>query len=157
MACVAALALTPVAARAETRTTPDRTGDAPARIDIERARYDYGEGRVSVVARIPLLGDSGEASLSVSRYTIFEAGYVVRIIKRPNRAARTGLYFFNHFELVKRRCPQVSGEWGTGSIKLAVPVACLEDHRTPRVFVQFGIGADGSIDRAPAVRRLARD
>lgn len=80
-------------ARAETRTKADRTDDAPARIDITRARYSYGNDRVKVVARIPKLGRVGEASLSITRFEIFEAGYVVRIIKRAGKPAKVGLYF----------------------------------------------------------------
>ena len=144
-------------AYAETKVKPDPSDDAPSGIDITRARYTHGDGRVKVFARVPALRDSGEASLSISRFEIFEAGYVVLIKKRLGEPARVRLYFFNHFDLEKRDCDGVSGRWGETSIRLSVPRSCLEGHATHRVFAQVGVSLGEQVDLAPAARRLARD
>ncbi len=151
------LPLTGTPAHAATRVKQDRTGDAPARIDITRATYTYADGRVKVRARIPDLGRYGTAALSISRFEIFEAGYVVRIVKRVGQPARVALFYFDHFDLHRRDCDQVSGNWNDSSIRLAVSTSCLKRHARPRVFVQFGISRAGNSDFAPAVRSLPRD
>ena len=154
---LAAACLAASPAYAETKVKPDQAGDAPAAIDVTRARYTHGDGRVRVVARIPGLGGSGEAGLSISRFDIFEAGYVVRLDKRPGLPATVGLYYFNHFELEKRDCDGVTGKWGKSAVRLSVARSCLDGHRTRRVFAQFGIAQGERDDFAPAARRLARD
>ena len=143
-------------AQAETKVKQDREGDAPAAIDVTRARYSHGETHVRVTARISALGRVGEAALSISRFEIFEAGYVVRIIKHRGKPARVGLFYFDHFDLEKRACDDVSGTWGRTAIRLKVARECLVGHARPRVFAQFGIQRGQEVDRAPAVPRLAR-
>jgi hypothetical protein len=143
---------------AATTVKDDRTGDAPARIDATRARYTYGGGTVKVTARIPNLGNSGNAALSITRFDIFEAGYVVRIVKRQGQAPRVRLFYFNHFELEPRSCGDVNGQWNRQqSIRLAVSTACLDGHARRNIFVQFGIAKRRDVDRVPAVRNLRRD
>lgn len=152
------VALSSQPASGATRITYDRVGDAPPRIDVVRARYSYGDGHVRVLARIPDLGRSGNAALSISRFDIFEAGYVVRVVKRLGQPPRIGLYYFNHFDLEPRRCPDVTGQWNRQqSIRLSVSTACLEGHARRNVFVQFGIAKRQHVDRAPALRNLARN
>jgi hypothetical protein len=134
----------------------DPHGDAPQSIDIWNARYRHATHRVSVDVKIPDLGDRGRASLSISRFTIFEAGYVVIIRKSVGEPARVRLAYYNHFDLEPRRCAGVTGSWGSGHVELGVPRSCLEGHARKRVFVQFGIQRGPDIDRARPVRRLAR-
>lgn len=143
-------------ANADTDRRQDARGDAPAAIDISIVDYSHGQKRVEVSATIPDLGRRGSASLSISRFNVFEAGYVLQIRKRPGSTPRTRLYYFDHFALKPRECDNVSGKWGTGMITLRVARNCLEGHATNRLFVQFGVQREGSVDRAPAVRRLAR-
>lgn len=154
---VAGACLAAPRAHAETKVKPDPSGDGPAAIDITRARYTHGDGRVKVFARVPALGRAGEATLSISRFEIFEAGYVVRLDKRPGEPAEVGLYYFNHFDLEKRDCDDVSGTWGETSIRLSVARSCLEGHAPRRVFAQVGIAKGEQVDFAPAATRLARD
>ena len=143
-------------ARAETVHHRDARGDAPSAIDIRSVDYSHGLQRVRVKADIPDLGSSGSAALSISRFTVFEAGYVIQIKKRAGTSAKARLYYFDHFDLEPRRCSSVSGRWGARQIKLAVARRCLDSHARNRVFVQFGIQRGRTVDRAPAVRRLAR-
>ena len=150
------LSVEPAPAHAEEVRRTDAHGDAPASIDITNARYTHGKTRVSVVATIPRLGRAGQASLSISRYSIFEAGYVVLVKKRAGEAPRVRLAYFNHFELEPRRCSSLSGKWSNGQIRLGVARSCLKGHIRERVFVQFGGQRGSNVDRAPAVRRLAR-
>ena len=100
-----------VPAHAETRVKSDRLADAPDVIDISGVSYTHGNERVRVTAQIPHLGSAGEAALSISKFEIFEAGYVVRIVKQHGKPAKVGLFFFNHFDLEKRVCNDVSGSW----------------------------------------------
>ena len=146
--------LTP--AGAETRARADRAGDAPTAIDATSATYTHGPRRVSVVATIPALGDRGSAALSISKFDIFEAGYVVQIRKRVGQEPRTRLTFFNHFDLQPRRCPGVRGTWSDDVVRLSVPRSCLTGHRAERLFVQFGIQRGADVDRVPAIRNLPR-
>ena len=143
-------------AHAQEAQRKDSHGDAPARIDIWSANYTHGKNRVTVVAKIPKLGRAGEASLSISRFTIFEAGYVALIKKRVGHKARVRLTYFNHFDLEPRQCSRISGRWAVSQIRLSVPRSCLRGHAKEKAFVQFGIQRNLKIDRAPAVRRLAR-
>jgi hypothetical protein len=141
---------------AETVHRQDARDDASSAIDIRSVDYTHGPRRVRVVADIPDLGDRGTASLSISRFTIFEAGYVLQIKKRAGSRPRIQLFFFNHFDLEPRNCSQVSGRWGEDRIKLIVARKCLKGHVRNRLFVQFGIQRGQSVDRAPAVRRIQR-
>lgn len=143
-------------AHAETERRLDARNDAPDVIDVWAARYTHGLRQVRVVATIPDLGRRGSAALSITRFTVFEAGYVVQIKKRPGRPARTKLYYFNHFDLEPRRCSDVAGTWGAEKIRLRVARRCLHDDAQEQVFAQFGIQRGQSIDRAPAIRRLQR-
>ena len=144
-------------AYAETKIKPDPAGDARASIDITRAKYTHADRHVKVLARIPALRRTGEAALSISRFEIFEAGYVVLLEKRPGQPAEVGLYYFNHVNLEPRECDDVSGRWGRSSIRLSVARRCLDGHATPRVFAQFGLSQGERVDFAPAAPRLARD
>jgi hypothetical protein len=143
-------------ASAEKIRRVDARGDAPQAIDIWSARYSHGVHRVSVVASLPDLGQRGRASLSISKFEIFEAGYVALIKKRPGAAPQVRLTFFNHFDLEPRECPGLTGSWASARVKLSVPRSCLDDHAQERVFAQFGIQRGSEIDRARAVRRLDR-
>jgi hypothetical protein len=146
---------TQVAASADTATKKDARRDAPAQIDVAKATYTYDTETVSVEARIPGLGRSGDASLSISQFEIFEAGYVGRIQRAPGKAPKVGLFYFDHFNLKKRKCGGVEGTWKAGRIRIAVPVTCLMDgFPADQVFAQFAIAAGKSVDRAPAVKRL---
>ncbi len=144
------------AAIAETERRQDARNEAPSAIDISEVTYTHGLRQVRVVATIPDLGRRGSAALSISRFTIFEAGYVVEIKKRRGHPARTKLYYFNHFDLEPRRCSDVEGQWGADHVRLKVARHCLDGHRREQVFAQFGIQRGEAIDRAPAVRRLQR-
>ncbi|WP_243056262.1 hypothetical protein [Nocardioides sp. SR21] len=143
-------------ASAETVRRDDSRNDAPARIDVSRATYTHAQEQVRVVARIPNLGRGGTAALSISRFEIFEAGFVVEIKKRAGKPPRTRLFFFNHFDLEPRRCDAVTGTWGRRRVSLSVDRACLDGHARERVFTQFGIQSGAHVDRAPAVKRLRR-
>lgn len=146
-------------ASAQTVVRDDPRGDAPARIDVTKVRYAHLSDRVRVAARIPGLGRSGTADFLVSRFEIFEAGYVVRIRQPKVGPAKVSLLYFDHFDLKKRTCKGVSGSWGSGVVRLKVPRSCLKGHATKRVFAQFFIafGAGGErFDEAPAVKRLRR-
>lgn len=143
-------------ASAQTATREDPRGDAPRRIDITRVRYTHLSDRVRVAARIPDLGASGRAELLVSKFEVFEAGYVVRISKRSDRKPRVGLLHYDHFDLERRACKGLTGSWESDKIRLKVPRACLKGHAAARVFAQFAITSGESFDEAPAVRRLAR-
>lgn len=151
---LAATLVTP--ARADTVHRTDAKDDARPVIDIHGVDYSHDRRRVRAIADIPDLGRSGSASLSITRFTIFEAGYVIQIRKRSGLAARVRLYYFNHFDLEPRRCAAVSGRWGQDQIKLGVARRCLDGHIRNRLFVQFGIKRGESVDRAPAVRRIER-
>jgi hypothetical protein len=143
------------AAHAEVVHRDDPTGDAPPRFDVASARYSHHPARVAVTAQIPDLGDAGWASLSVSRFRVFEAGYVVLMRKRADEQPRVRLTYFNHFELEPRRCAGVTGSWDDGEVVLSVPRSCLDGHARRNVFAQFAIGRGEHVDRAPAVRRLS--
>ncbi|HXH79757.1 hypothetical protein [Nocardioides sp.] len=135
----------------------DETGDAPRGIDIDSARYSHANEEVAVVARVPDLQRMGSASLSISRFEIFEAGYIVRIIKTRGRPAQTALLYFDHFDATERACDGVRGRWGRSRIRLVVPTECLRGHRTSSLFAQFGISHAERVDHAPAVVRLQSD
>lgn len=145
--------LSPAAAEVVRRT--DAAGDAPAAIDVTRARYAH-DSHVRVKVAVPDLGRRGAASLAVSRFTVFEAGYVATISKPRGRPARLRLEFFDHFDLEPRSCPGLAGRWGRTRVTLAVPRSCLEGHRTPHVFAQVSLTRDDALDRVPPVRRLRR-
>lgn len=152
----ASLVLSALPAHAETVTRRDRANDAAARVDVTRANYTYRPLRISAHARIPNLGRAGDASLSITRFEVFDAGYVLRITKRAGQPPRVRLFFFDHFSLNRRRCQGISGVWGDRSITLGVPTRCLRGHARSTVLTQFGISHGHQLDRAPAVRRLSR-
>jgi hypothetical protein len=156
LVAAAALVLTAAPAHAQTVERTDRRGDAPASIDVARATYTHGAETISVVARVPRLGDRGTAALSLSKFEIFEAGYVVRIRKRPGREPRVRLFFFNHFDLEPRTCSAVSGSWGPRRVTLSVARSCLVDHAQDTMFAQLGLRRGADVDFAPAVKRLRR-
>jgi hypothetical protein len=151
-----AMLLTVLPAQADTVTRRDRANDAAERVDVTRARYTHRPARISALARIPNLGRAGDASLSITRFEVFEAGYVLRITKRAGQRPRVRLFSFDHFSLNRRRCKGISGTWRARSIRLGVPTRCLRGHARPKVFTQFGISRGRQLDRAPAVRRLSR-
>jgi hypothetical protein len=156
IACVLALCVSGTAA-GSTQTTKDPRGDAPSRIDITKVTYTYDASHVSVEARIPRLGATGDASLSISPLQVFEAGYVARAERKTGGVLAVGLYYFDHFALRKRKCAGIEGTWGSGRIGISVPVTCLvEGFPSSRAFVQFAIGDGGELDRARAVKRLAQ-
>ena len=142
-------------AHAEVVDRVDRTGDAPERIDVSSGRYSHDRARVAVTAQIPELGDAGWAQLSISRFTIFEAGYVVRMRKRAGEQPRVRLLYFNHFELQPRPCAGVTGTWADDEVALKVPRSCLDGHVRRNVFAQFAIGRNERFDRLPPVKRLS--
>ena len=156
-ALVLGLCLSSGVAAAETVVRVDKTGDAPRGIDIDSARYSYAGGEVAVTARVQDLQRMGSASLSITRFEVFEAGYIVRIVKKRGRPAQTALLYFDHFDATERTCDGVRGRWGRSRIRLVVPTECLRDHRTSSLFVQFGISDAGRVDHAPAVVRLQSD
>lgn len=143
-------------ASAQTVTREDPAGDAPARIDITRVRYAHLDDRVRVAARIPDLGAAGTADLLISRFEIFEAGYVARIRKVTGKQAKVSLLYYDHFDLRKRACRGLTGSWEADKIRLKVPRSCLKGHRTTYVFTQFVIARGEPFDEAPAVKRLKR-
>ncbi|WP_370614319.1 hypothetical protein [Mumia sp. Pv 4-285] len=158
VSCAAALALSSAPASAEERSRTDRAGDAPARIDLTHVSYRHTEARVSARIRVPDLGRRGRASLAVSRFGIFEAGYVAVVRKKPGRPATTRLLFFDHFDTTPRQCDGLRGSWkrATGTVSISVPRACLDGHRTRKVYVAARTMRGSSFDDARPVRRLAR-
>ena len=108
---------------------------------------------------MPDLGRAGRAELSISGFEIFEAGYVVRLVKRAGQPPRTRLFFFDHFDLNRSPCDDVRGSWrqSTGKVRLSVATECLDGHARRRAFTQVGLVRGERVDLAPAVRRLARD
>jgi len=151
-----------VAAPASARTVvrEDPRGDAPARIDVTRVRYAHEKSYVRVAARIPDLGPAGVADFLVSRFDIFEAGYVARIRKPRGKAPKVALLYFDHFDLKKQKCKGVTGNWSGEVVRLKVPRTCLKvrGHAANRVFTQFVItyGSGERFDEAPAVLGLRR-
>jgi hypothetical protein len=143
-------------AAGETVERDDRQGDAPASIDVVHATYSHTHSRVRVVARLPHLGRGGAADLSISRFEVFELGYVLRITNRPGKPPRTQLLFYNHFDLVPRGCAAIAGTWTRGVIRMSVARTCLAGHAAEDVFAQFAIRHGRNTDRVPAVRRLHR-
>lgn len=158
MACTAALALTASPAGADTRARTDARRDAPASIDISRATYRHTGSRVSTTIRVPHLGKRGRASLAISRYGIFEAGYVAVVRKMPGQRAKARLFFFDHVQNRPRACTGLRGTWkrSTGTITVSVPRTCLPGHRTRRLYVAARTMRGDAFDDAPAVTRLRR-
>lgn len=142
-------------ALADTAIKKDPRGDAPAKIDVTKATYTYDSQTVSVDARIPALGNRGDAALSISQFAIFEAGYIGRIQREPGSAPKVGLFYFDHFTTKKQKCDGITATWRKGHITIDVPVTCLVNgFPSAQVFVQFGIVSGNGLDRAPAIRRL---
>ncbi len=144
-------------AHAESRSKGDPADDAPASIDLRRVAYGYTDGTVSVKARVPDLGKSGRADLSITRFMVFEAGYVLRIVKHRGSGPKVGLYYYDHFSLERRACTGLGGRWKKPVIALSVPTGCLRGHARRRIRVQLGAQRGSNIDRAPAIRHLERD
>ncbi|GAA3530035.1 hypothetical protein AFL01nite_00400 [Aeromicrobium flavum] len=148
-------------AAADSATRRDPSGDAPARIDITKVRYSHLSDRVRVSAKIPELGRSGTAELTVSQYEIFEAGYIVRIRKHRGEKARVALLYFDHFDVKKQKCRGVSGTWGEQVIRLKVPRSCLKkrghatEELTLQLFTSFGTTGE-QVDEAPQATSLPR-
>lgn len=145
---------------ADTAVRKDPAGDAPARIDVTKVRYSHLSDRVRVSAKIPKLGKSGTADFLVSKFEIFEAGYVVRIRQPKGKRAQVSLLYFDHFSLKKQKCKGVSGSWGKNVVRLKVPRSCLKKrgHATKELTTQFFIsfGSGEQFDEAPAVLSLRR-
>ena len=156
MAVVLIATLGTSAAHAETRVRTDRVGDAPSTLDVTRVRYAHADHQVRVRARIPDLGAAGVATLAITRFDVFEAGYVVRMVKRLGKPARVRVLYFDHFDLSRHECDGAAGRWNDRSVRLAVPRSCLEGHAKRRIFLEFGIHRGRAVDRTPAVRRLPR-
>ena len=137
----------------------DPLNDAPPQYDVTGVRYEHSSARVSAVARLPELGRRGKAQLAITHFTVFEAGYIGQLSKRPGAAPRVQLFYFDHFDSSPRKCPGIEGTWGEGRIQIFVPKACMgqEVQQAERVFVQFTAGIGGEFDSAPAVRRLQED
>ncbi|KAA1420111.1 hypothetical protein FE697_019745 [Mumia zhuanghuii] len=156
--CAAALVLAAPPAAADERVREDRRDDAPASIDIARVTYRHTETRVAARIRVPELGRKGRASLAISRFGVFEAGYVAVVRKRPGDRTTTRLLFFDHFDAHPRSCDGLRGSWrrATGTIRISVPRTCLEGHRTRKVYVAARTIRGSSLDDARPVRRLAR-
>ena len=158
--CVAAactLALVPGSASAATALRSDRRGDAPKSIDITRTTYRHAPARVSVKIRARALDGPGRAELAISKFTIFEAGYVARVKKKANGRVSKRLFYFNHFRLVPRSC-KVSGVWNErrSTVRISVPRRCLKHHRKNRLYVAAMTVHGKKFDKARAVRRLKR-
>lgn len=153
----AVLVLLPSNAGAATATRSDSRNDAPARIDIARVQYRHGVHRVSTKVRIPELGRTGRVSLAISRFEIFEAGYVAIVRRRGDGSLSRRLMYFDHFDTTPRRC-DVSGSWSLalGLVTVSLPRNCLEGHRTNRLYVAARSIRGERFDDAPAVRRLRR-
>lgn len=151
------LAVLPATASADTTIRRDPRNDAPAGIDITRVRYSYTDNRVSTRVRVPELADSGRIGLSISRYSIFEAGYVAVVRRRSDGTTSRRLLYYNHFDTTPRRC-DVDGSWNssTGIVRVSVPRSCLENHRTPRIYVAARVLRGQRFDDAPPARRLPR-
>ena len=143
-------------ASAETVRRTDPRGDAPAGIDLTRVSYTHETQRLKVVAVLPRLGDAGVATLSLSRFEVFEAGYVVEIRKRAGHEPRTRLLFFDHFDTEPRACDDVAGTWGDRRVTLSVARSCLTGQARPRMLAEFTIQRGAEADHAPAVTRLRR-
>jgi hypothetical protein len=150
------LALGSSPAYSQTVHRQDAKDDAPATIDVRGVDYSHAKRRVRVEARIPDLGNRGSAALSISKFTIFEAGYVLEIVKRAGKQPKLKFGFFNHFEVEPRECSTMSGRWSGDTVFLSVARKCLVGHVRERLFVQFGIQRGQSVDLAPPVRRLRR-
>lgn len=106
---------------------------------------------------MPHLDGPARASLAISKFTIFEAGYVAIVRKTASGEVSKRLFYFNHFELVPRKC-KVSGSWNerASSVRIAVPRKCLKHHKKNRLYVAARTIRGKKFDDAPAVRRLER-
>ena len=153
----AVLVLLPATAVADSAARRDSRNDAPARIDVTRVLYQHRVHRVSTRVRIPELGRTGRVALAISRFDIFEAGYVASVRRRSDGSVSRRLGYFDHFETTPRRC-DVGGSWNRarGVVTVTVPRDCLKGHRTPRLYVAARSLHGNSFDDAPAVRRLGR-
>lgn len=149
--------LLPASASAETVVRLDARNDSPAGVDITRVRYAYSVERVAAKVRVPELAPTGRMGLSISRFEVFEAGYVAVVRRRADGTVSARLLYFDHFDTTPRRC-DVDGAWSraTGTIRVSVPVSCLDGHRTQRIYTAARTLRGNHADDAPVVRRLSR-
>ena len=143
----------PAHAATKVKDDPD---DAPARIDITKVRYTYGDGTVRVSGTVPELGDFGRGYLTISRYEVFEAGYVLRIIKKAGEEPRVRLLYFDHFDLEPSACSRTAGSWGDQRIRMRVSTDCLDGHARPRTYLRLTTAKGEELDEGP-VARLRED
>jgi hypothetical protein len=153
----AVLALLPASASAETVVRRDARNDAPAGIDITRVAYAYSARRVAATVRVPELARTGRMGLSISRFEVFEAGYVAIVRRSSDGTVSARLLYFDHFDATPRPC-DVDGTWSrdAGVITVSVPVGCLDGHRRQRIYTAARTLRRDLIDDAPVVRRLSR-
>lgn len=153
----AILSVLPASAAADTATRRDPRGDAPAGIDIVRSHYRHAVRSVSARVYLPALSDTGSVSLAISRFDVFEAGYVAVVRRRADGTVSRRLLYFDHFDYLPRRC-DVGGRWNrdTGVVTVKVPRRCLDDHRRPRLYLGARAYKRNRVDVAPPVLRLRR-
>ena len=153
----AVLALLPASASAETVVRRDARNDAPAGIDITRVAYAYSARRVAATVRVPELARTGRMGLSISRFEVFEAGYIAVVRRTSDGTVSARLLYYDHFDTTPRPC-DVEGSWSraAGAITVGVPVSCLRRHRTEQIYTSARTLRGERIDDAPAVRRLSR-
>lgn len=154
----AVVALFPSSASAETAVKRDQRNDAPAGIDITRVAYAYSDQRVAATVRVPELGATGRMGLSISRFEVFEAGYIAVVRRTADGTVSARLLYFDHFDTTPRPC-DVDGTWSraAGVITVSVPVSCLRRHRTEQIYTSARTLRGERFDDAPAVPRLSRN
>jgi hypothetical protein len=135
-----------------TKTRSDPEGDAPARVDVTEARYRYGDDRTAVVITVPELGDVGRVYLRISRYEIFEAGYVLRLRKKAGEEPRVRLLYYDHFDVEPRACAAKGGSWGDDTIRMRVSTDCLDGHARRRAFLDLSTALGEQFDEVAKVR-----
>lgn len=135
----------------------DARNDAPAGIDITRVEYRHHAHRVSARVRVPDLARTGRVSLAISKFDVFEAGYVAVVRRRSDGTVSRRLTYFNHFDTTPRSC-RVRGTWdrSDGVVTVSVPRRCLDGHRRERIYTAARALRGGVFDDAPSVRRLQR-
>lgn len=139
-------------AEGASKTRSDPAEDAPARVDVTEARYSYGDNRTSVVITVPELGDAGRVYFRVSRYEIFEAGYVLRLRKQAGEEPRVRLLYYDHFDIKPRACSAKGGSWGDDTIRMRVSNDCLDGHARRRAFMDLSTATGEQFDEVAKVR-----
>ncbi len=141
---VALVALAPPAA-AETKSRVDRTGDAPARIDMDEVDYSYGDRRVHATAAVPDLGRAGHADLTFTSLQQFRPGYVLRLVKAAGEPAQYALVLLRPLPAeppsVRRHGRQVARRCSHGER----PTECLNGHARRSVRTQLTMVAGDAI------------